>query len=75
MITSTCEQCGRTFPTKHGLSMHLARAHRPPPSLQADQIFERLGNATNALFPDGIPASRVIEIAEWQRATLKLLDR
>lgn len=74
-MESTCDTCARVFDTKHGLNMHLARAHRPPPSLNTNDKFDRLGKATEALFPDGIPAARIIEIAEWQRATLKLLDR
>lgn len=77
--------CGRTFPTAHGVTMHKNRAHndnygakakaKRPATYDADDLFERVGAATEALFPGGIPTSRIIEIAELQKAMLKVVAR
>lgn len=42
---------------------------------QADELFERVGKATEALFPKGIPMTRIIEVAELQKAMLKVVAR
>ena len=42
---------------------------------QAETLFYRVGVATDALFPKGVPGDRVLEVAEWQRATIELLTR
>lgn len=75
--------CDRTFPTAHGVTMHKNRTHnagqaRPRKrevAYDADALFERVGAATEALFPAGIPTSRIIEIAELQKAMLKVVAR
>lgn len=78
--------CDRAFLTPHGVVMHKNRAH--PETLTAkprrkervldynpDEVFELVGRATEALFPAGIPTSRIIEIAELQKAMLKVVTR
>jgi hypothetical protein len=76
--------CGKTFATAHGVTMHKNRAHyEGPPRARAarksdhtpDELFEMVGAATEALFPGGIPTSRIIEIAELQKAMLKVVAR
>lgn len=68
-----CDLCDRTFPTSQGLSMHISRMHQPPPTSDPDRLFEMIGAATAALFPEGIDPKYVIPIADWQRATIKFL--
>lgn len=70
----TEEGCGKSFPTKQGLSMHVARSHKKD-EVDADEAFERIGAATEALFPDGIPATRIIELADLQKQMLKVVTR
>lgn len=67
-----CE-CGQKYSTQNRLNSHKKKAHGAPDS--TDEIFAKVGNATRALFPEGIPAERVIEIAEVQRSMLKVLAR
>ena len=67
-----CAECDRWFPTSRGLRMHFTRSHQ---KADPDETFELIGNATEALFPDGIPTSRIIEIADLQKAMLKVLTR
>lgn len=41
----------------------------------ADQLFALVGKATDVLFPTRVPSDRIIEVAEWQALTLRLLQR
>lgn len=73
-----CPECGFEAKSQMGLRAHHTRAHHtrahkkgPSP----DEMFERIGLACEVLWPDGIPMSRVIEIAELQKAILKVLSR
>jgi hypothetical protein len=71
-----CSECGRSFATQQGMRMHVARSHRKATAAVAvHDAFERVGAATEALFPEGIPAARIIEIADLQKAMLKVLTR
>lgn len=40
---------------------------------QADDLFDRVAAATDALFPDRVPAVRILEVAAWQQETMRLL--
>lgn len=68
----TCPDCGAQCATERGLKAHQTRTH---PTVDANEIFERMGRATEVLFPQGIPASRVIEVAEMQKVILKVITR
>jgi hypothetical protein len=70
----TVEGCVREFDTQQGLSMHTTRSHKTPQA-KANDMFELVGQATEVLFPAGIPMSRLIEIADWQKVTLRMLAR
>lgn len=74
-VSCVVDGCGMTFATEQELKAHVTRTHKKTTGITADQAFERIGAATEALFPDGIPASRVIEIAELQKAMLKVVTR
>lgn len=41
----------------------------------ADRLFAAVGKATDSLFPSGVPGDRVIEVAEWQMATMRMMRR
>lgn len=69
----TCKTCGFAAKSPMGLSAHNTRAHKPKAT--PDEMFERVGAACEVLFPDGIPYARVIEVAELQKAILKVLSR
>lgn len=80
----TCPECGWEAPTPGGLGRHRATKHdvtskaaaaRSAKAESADELFMKVGAATRALFPDGVPAERVIEIAEVQKAMLTVLRR
>lgn len=70
-----CGECSRVLKSSSALAKHRNRTHGNPSSLDADALFERLGTVTKALFPDGVPNSRIIEVAEWQKVTLQLMRR
>lgn len=66
-----CPECGGSYKSQMGLRAHITRAHGKP--MSPDEMFERTGRALEILFPDGIPASRVIEIADLQKAMLRAI--
>jgi hypothetical protein len=66
-----CDECGSQCKSQMGLRAHKTRAHSD--KLTPDEMFERTGRALEVLFPDGIPFSRIIELAELQKAMLKAL--
>lgn len=66
-----CKQCGYVAKSDMGLKMHASRSHKKPPT--ADEAFELTGKALDVLFPDGFPASRLIELAELQKHMLKVV--
>lgn len=68
-----CTGCSAQAGTEQGARSHQTRKHPSGPT--ADEMFALVGKATEALFPNGIPAARVIEIAELQRAMMKVLAR
>lgn len=70
-----CDECNHEAPSEQGLKAHKTRSHKKTAPVTADEAFDRIGAATEALFPAGIPASRVIEIAELQKAMLKVVTR
>ena len=39
----------------------------------ADALFVKVAAATDALFPDRVSSDRILEVAEWQRATVQNL--
>lgn len=76
--------CGASYPTQQGVSMHKNRSHgivsttrnaarKRESRMGADEAFELTGAALDVLFPNGIPASRIIEIAELQKHMLKVV--
>lgn len=70
-----CE-CGQKYSTQNRLNSHKRKVHGGGLNEKdGEEIFAKIGNATRALFPDGIPAERVIEIAEVQRTMLRVLTR
>lgn len=69
----TCKVCGFEARSPMGLTAHNTRNHKPKST--PDQLFERVGLACEMLFPEGIPMARIIEIAELQKAMLKVLSR
>lgn len=70
-----CE-CGTKCTSERGLAVHRKRMHGDGPNEKdGEEIFAKIGNATRALFPAGIPAERVIEIAEVQKTMLRVLTR
>ena len=73
--TFTCDVCGREFPTLQGQRTHTARSHTSKVSNTPDALFEKLAAATAALYPNGVPFIDIIEVAEWQKVTLRLLSR
>lgn len=76
VVTFDCADCDQTFATEQGMKMHWTRTHKvKASSVGANDAFERVGRATEALFPEGIPAARVIEIADLQKAMLKVVTR
>lgn len=68
----TCDECGHQSPSQQGLRAHKTRTHS---KTSPDELFELVGRATEALFPNGVPASRIIEIAALQREMLKTVTR
>ena len=70
-----CPHCGFEARSEMGLKAHVTRSHAKNKPLTADQAFERIGMACEMLFPDGLPMARVIEIAELQKAMLKVMTR
>jgi hypothetical protein len=40
----------------------------------ADRVFEKVATLTDMCFPKGVPSSRIIEVAQWQIDTLKMLQ-
>lgn len=68
-----CPHCDFVGRSPMGIKSHITRNHRP--GLTADQAFERIGAACEVLFPDGIPMSRIIEIAELQKRMLSVVTR
>lgn len=42
---------------------------------EADRLFALVADATEMLFPKRVPADRILEVAEWQRATMAMLQR
>lgn len=76
-----CPECGAEYPTFQGMAMHRSRMHgvnRRNGNVsgdRADAIFNHLARVTEALFPDGVPPERIMEVAEWQKATLKVMTR
>jgi hypothetical protein len=48
---------------------------RPVTRATADDLFARIGRATDALFPQRVPSDRIIELAEWQALTLRMMQR
>lgn len=66
-----CEICGKPVASEMGRKNHMTRSH--PKGLNADEAFERTGQALEVLFPGGIPMSRLIEIAELQKAMLRAI--
>jgi hypothetical protein len=41
----------------------------------ANMLFSKVALATDVLFPQGVPSGRIIEVAEWQTTTLRMLQR
>lgn len=70
--TFVCDECGHVAPSQMGLRAHITRTHK---TTDADQLFALVGAATEALFPTGVPVSRIIEIAELQKAMLRVVAR
>lgn len=68
-----CQTCGFIARSDMGLKNHVTRQHRR--GITPDQAFERVGLACEMLFPDGIPMSRIIEIAELQKQMLKVISK
>lgn len=66
-----CDECGKPVASEMGLKSHKTRSH--PKALTADEAFERSGQALEVLFPNGIPMSRIIELADLQKAMLRAL--
>jgi len=69
-----CDQCGYVAKSEMGLRAHITRSHGRL-ALDADEAFERTGKALDLLFPNGIPASRVIEIADLQKHMLRVVSK
>jgi hypothetical protein len=75
------EGCDRTFESAQGLSMHKSRSHGAPSQRStrarsagdADEMFDRCGAAIDVLFPEGIPASRIIELADLMKLMLRVI--
>jgi hypothetical protein len=79
---------GSTGPTKPTPKADVAReawiaeqaskpavVHHPRPTNEADianDIFDRIGRATDVLW-DRVPGARIIEVAEWQVATMRMM--
>ena len=61
--------------TRQGIKMHWTRSHKQKQGVDPNELFELTGKALDVLFPNGIPASRVIEIADLQKVMLKVLSR
>lgn len=66
-----CEVCGKPVASEMGRKAHMTRSH--PKGLTADEAFERTGQALDVLFPQGIPTSRLIELAELQKQMLRAI--
>ncbi len=71
-----------TYQAANGVQTAVTATPAPAPktskaakAAQADELFERVGKATEALFPKGIPMTRIIEVAELQKAMLKVVAR
>ena len=65
---------------KHELVVHqpdfvLSNGHMRDELHAADEMFTRVGSATDTLFPDRVPSDRIIEVAEWQVNTIRMLQR
>jgi hypothetical protein len=43
-------------------------------AMQADDLFERIGKATDILFPNGVPGAHVLPVAELQKDMLALMQ-
>jgi hypothetical protein len=74
--TYDCSECDKTFASEQGLKAHMTRSHQPKGTagdLTSDEAFNRIAKATEALFPEGIPAVRVMLIADLQRQMLKVV--
>lgn len=70
-----CDHCSRVLKSSSALSKHRHRQHETLDVGDANALFERLGSVTRALFPNGVPNERIIEVAEWQKVTLQLMRR
>lgn len=66
-----CDICGKPVASEMGKKAHMTRSH--PKGLSADEAFERTGQALEILFPNGIPMSRLIELADLQKQMLRVL--
>jgi hypothetical protein len=42
---------------------------------RADDLFERVARATDELFPERVPSTRILEVAGWQQDTLRMMIR
>ena len=69
-----CGLCNKPAKSQMGLKAHMTRSH-PGFGLSADEAFERTGQALEVLFPNGIPMSRLIELAGLQKEMLKVLTK
>jgi hypothetical protein len=69
-----CDQCGYVAKSEMGLRAHVTRSHGRL-ALDADEAFERTGKALEVLFPNGIPAARIIELADLQKAMLRAVSK
>jgi hypothetical protein len=69
-----CPECAFVARSDMGLKAHKTRSHSTG-KISADEMFERIGTACEALFPEGIPMSRIMEVAELQKQMLKTVTR
>lgn len=67
-----CQECGYQAKSQMGLKAHQTRSHA---TISADEAFERTGKALEMLFPNGIPMSRIIELADLQKAMLRAITK
>lgn len=82
-----CDQCDQSFVTDRGRKAHVTRSHKKvkravSPARRNGVTFqaglqdwtEIVHKTTRTFFPKGVPANRVMEVAEWQKTTLAMLS-
>ena len=72
----TSHSPGRYIRSENDLPLRAAPKAKPARNGKAaDDLFVKVGKATQTLFPKGVPYDRIIEVAKLQETMLEVLTR